>query len=483
MVPDTCSFAPEGVLSNACPSSEWERIQAYLNLASHTLPQEYQQAYSASTTPGALELSGKNSQRQLYVVQNDAFDPRMAPHIATTQQVAVTDALTTFGSLWYLGLNNVTAKSTHGSPLSDQSDAIHTLDGQSYQPLSVCVCEADVVRDDTDTRPVAFPLIPNANDVTSANANITLSNEFSVPAIIHPRLSRSEIANIPGNSSQYRLQWVELPQDSFNGSSIGAAILLPQPDPNSSSVTKWPQNIMLCNLAAGWGTTTLHMHTNFGNTGSVSSEITVNAQQPGHVLTNAVEAAVPQVSDREAKWIYPKYPQRPINITQEWAQYLNPIIQTANRSVFDLVMQHPFIEPGPASLRALDFSASITLINMLANGLSRIGFESTLQGSPKSKLSSEGTSWIDGNYWLSGKGNVFEVDPVQSKDWVKLHVNSTLQGYAYNTQTVPPRFAIAVLTIYCIIALTHWSYTGISGISLFPRLASHLRTRHTEFRN
>ena len=77
--------------------------------------------------------------------------------------------------------------------------------------------------------------------------------------------------------------------------------------------------------------------------------------------------------------------------------------------------------------------------------------------------SADGTSWIDGNYWLSGKGNMFEVDPTQSKDWLKFHVNSTLEGYAYNTETVAPRVAIGILTLYCIIALAHLFYSGISG--------------------
>ena len=103
------------------------------------------------------------------------------------------------------------------------------------------------------------------------------------------------------------------------------------------------------------------------------------------------------------------------------------------------------------------------LVWLMANGLARIGFESTLQGTPKSVKSVDGTSWIDGNYWVSGKGNMFEVDPTQSKDWLKFHVNSTLEGYAYNTETVAPRVAIGILTLYCMIALAHLFYSGISG--------------------
>ena len=126
-------------------------------------------------------------------------------------------------------------------------------------------------------------------------------------------------------------------------------------------------------------------------------------------------------------------------------------------------------------------SANEVLVSLMANGLARIGFETTLQGSLKSVKSVDGTSWIDGNHWVSGKGNMFEVHPAQSKDWLKFHVNSTLEGYAYNTETVAPRVAIAVMTLYCIIALAHLLYSGISGTSqLLPPQTPLPRFTHTD---
>lgn len=54
--------------------------------------------------------------------------------------------------------------------------------------------------------------------------------------------------------------------------------------------------------------------------------------------------------------------------------------------------------------------------------------------------------------------------PDHNKEWIKLHVSSSIEGYAYNTQTVAPRIAIAVLMTYCILALAHVFYSGITGI-------------------
>ena len=445
-------FAPEDVISNGCPSSEWEKIQEYLAVENQIISPQYQLTYDEGFNYLNTEVSGKSSQRQQYseaiVIDNDVFSA--IPYVSTTQQAAVADALTTTSSYWYLALYNVTAKRDHGSPLSEQSNSIHTLTGDNYQPFSLGACLPDSIRGDTDTRPLAIPLLPRANDPAAANGNITMENGHVRPAIVLPGLSRADITSNPGNSSQFQLQWIELPQPQFNGSSIGAIII----SPRSTSDSTASQNVVLCNLAAGWGTTTLQVQQFDGGVGSVSSQVHQEYSDPGHKV-GEFGALTPEDSGYMAYWWYTRYPQRPTNITQEWAQYLNPIVLSANRSVFDLIMQEalPFADPEASSLAAV--AANQVLVRLMANGLARIGFENTLQGSPKSVKSADGTSWIDGNYWLSGKGNMFEVDPTESKDWLKFHVNSTLQRYAYNTETVAPRVAISILTLYCIIALAH----------------------------
>ena len=178
----------------------------------------------------------------------------------------------------------------------------------------------------------------------------------------------------------------------------------------------------MCNLAAGWGTTALKTELDTTETG-VSSLIT-KYPVPG-LLVDLAAGIGPTTESLSAElyFSFPGYPQRFINITQEWAQYLNPMVESANRSVFDLIMQERSPVQGPQAIDAFNVFVAETLVLMVTNGLVRIGYESTLQGSPKSIL---GSPFIDGNYWLSGKGNVFTVDPVESKDWVKFHVNSTL---------------------------------------------------------
>ena len=59
---------------------------------------------------------------------------------------------------------------------------------------------------------------------------------------------------------------------------------------------------------------------------------------------------------------------------------------------------------------------------------------------------------------------MFNVNSTEKQNWVKLDVDSSLQGYSYNMQTVPPRIAVAILLIYCIIAVAHLLYTRINGM-------------------
>ena len=452
LVPDNCSVVPEQSLSNSCPSSEWELIREYLALGAQELPLKYQEIYNSEQRPAVLFPSGKSSQRQQYVGQSNNFDAHVAPWCSTTQMVAAADALTITSSLWSQSLWNITQSSNHGSPLSDQSDSTHSLDGDSFQGFTEGNCLSVAIQNTTDTNPMAFPFLNFANNPATPTINLTSSDNYTFPAIVHPSLSLTDVLASATHPFEYQLQWVDLPLPLFNGSSIGAIIVPPQAV-TSTSGEGGPHSLTLCNLAAGWGTTTLQKAR--GDTvgdSTVSSQVS-KSPPIDRDLTD-------ETSDDRLNFYTPGYPQRLINVTQEWAQYLDPVVESTNRSVFDLLMQEHYVLQGPSSIESFNCFAAQTLVLMVTNGLARIGYESTLQGSPKTI---PGTPYIDGSYWLSGKGNVFTVDPVESKDWVKFHVNSTLEGYAYNTQTLPPRLAIAVMTLYCIIALGHVVYSGITG--------------------
>ena len=194
--------------------------------------------------------------------------------------------------------------------------------------------------------------------------------------------------------------------------------------------------------------------------------LTVTFDEPHN--TTFVEASLvsePEnlASDSVLNYWRPWFPEKPIIVTEAWATYLNPLIPSLNTTAIDALMS---TSPDDRELTTLEkvLAARWVLAGLLANGLASIGATSRLQGDIKTISGSDDPVQLDAGYWFSGKGDMFRVDPEESKDWVKLRVDSTIEGYAYNIRGTSPKVAISFLLIYCIIALSHVLYAGISGM-------------------
>ena len=445
-------------VNDDCPSSEWEAIQTYMRHTNSDIPLVYQN-YVGPVSPIDVQVTGRQSIRRL-VIHDITYDPGIAAsyaqHVASgsSQQAAVADALSSTANLWSIALNNVTT-SGHGSVL-DQLDAVHSIKTGNSQPCTLVFCGHDTIQGRTDERPVAFPVLPGSDAQILDKAEFDNST-ISVYGLDFSGLSRSQILDTPGPLSENRLRWVELPQDPFNGTAIGAVILLPR---SSNNIT---QEILVCNIGAGWGAFTLNTSSFGGAAGRVQSEVSstngVNNEVAHTGPGDPSNAELSAVDVSYGYFNFPMFPERPITLTEDWAKYLNPSLSYANTTVFDTLMTSNLTEVD------ISISAEIVLTGLIANGLSRIGSRSQLQGDLKTIIEPDGSTGLDGNYWFSGKGNVFVVDPVESEDWVKLHVSSVFQGYAYNTHGLTPKLAIGFLIAYCLFALAHVLYAAVSGIS------------------
>ena len=468
LVPASCQVISSSPGDYRCPATGWQGIETYLSVAKNMEPYSYLQRYGVAGPP-AVEISGRSSLRSLHVQvegpSNFETDPAEDPQPmgAISQKSAVADALSTTARLWSVALQNVTT-SGHGSALN-QLDAIHSIENGYYQPYTLASCEFDVIQGPNDQRPVGFPPSPGTwtpnpkyNDSILYGIN---SDGFNISrdAVVFAGLTRSDILMTPGPPDETRLRWVELPQDGFNGSTIGAVVLLSRfPDEIS-------QELVMCTVSAGWGTSGLNVSTRLGVPNTVLSEPTLKDD-------NSYSSPVPEDPERKAAFFqglqaadsygfygYPFFPQRKVTVSEEWAEYLNPSIIGLNTTVFNHLMTLGSTVLNDAQI------ASIILTSLLANGLSNIGSDSHLQGDLKGIVNADGSIGIDGAYWFSGKGNVMTVDPVESKDWVKFHVDSTIEGYAYNIRGASPKVAICFLLLYCVVALTHTFYSIISGVS------------------
>ena len=377
------------------------------------MPEPYRHLYGFSYSPGFVEQSGKSALREMYIKEDAGYaSQNVWPGSSTTQQVAVSDAHLSAASLWWMALTNVTARHGHGNSLSDQSDASHFIQNGYFQPYVDSFCAPDIIEGKNDDRPLVFPNLLTANDDSQSDTTIQYYGERgleSVPAITKPGLNRSEILGTFEPSSQYRLTWIELVETQFNGSAIGAVIILPKATKNNT------QDILVCNLAAGWGESVLTLQT---SESSLAGRVRSSAKLPG-LQYGIVPIQVSNVPAEEANsdviFQYPWFPQVPINITTSWADTLSPRIAGTNDTVINRLMNDPMWPGDPKSYAHFILSA------LVANGLARTSFVSELQGDVKTFVGPTNDTELDGNYWLSGQGDVFTVNASQAQNWTKLY--------------------------------------------------------------
>ena len=472
-MPSSCLNASTlDVNNSACPSHGWTAIQDFLYTTYHSLDKEYLNMTGMLHLPDWQEVTSLSSQRRLRIAgrEDKAKDYGEIQVLATTQQAVVADALTETGNLWDWSMLNVSTGG-HGSVLQRQS-AIHAINGGYYQPYTSASCTSDVIRGPHDESAVVFQ-IPRGVD---PNLSPLQSNDSNF--VEYPGITKDQILDTPGSIEQHRLKWIQLPQDSFNGSAIGAVILLPR------SVADLTQELLICTLAAGWGSSLINTSTYAAGETFTTSVIDPSAVAHderffNQSLLSQTKQTIAETLAGEStlQYLQPLYPEKPVIVSEAWAKYLNPLIPALNRTVIDILMStnKPGGETQPLNQRSI---AMMALAGLLANGLATIGATATLQGDIKKIVKPDGSSEWDGDYWFSGKGDVFTVDPEESKDWVEFRVDSTIDGYAYNIRGAPPKVAIVFLLAYCIIALSHVVYAGISGnffLSL-PGTEVHLLT-------
>ena len=446
-----------------CPSGDWQAIQKSLYLTSGSIPKA-QKTYSGTPFPAEVEVTGKSSLRQISTIEGTILDNAVGSRpniifiafVASSEQLTVADALTTTGLLWNIAMANISTKG-HGSVLS-QLDAVHSITTGYYQPYSSVVCEYDAIRGPTDTDPVTFPAF-SAMGVQVDNA----ASQNSTPLddrLVFQNLTKADILNTTGGISEYRLRWVELP---FNNTAIGAVILTPRSPQNIT------QELLVCSIGAGWGSSTMNTSTSEGSAGPVLSQVDTQAvrkylrnySSPGQPWYLAHSNAEELNSIRERFYFSPIFPERSVTVTKDWADFLNPSIDHLNTTIFNSLMG---IDTGMRP----NHQAELILAEMMANGLARIGSTSQLQGTVKQVAEPDQSIGLDGNYWFAGKGNnVFQVDPGESatKDWIKFRVSTTVNGYAYNTHGTITRLAISLLLIYCLVTIAHFIYAGALAIS------------------
>ena len=428
--------------------------------------------------PDGVSLTGQGSFRTLSTRTRNSLGVvpvgyDLESSQSTTPQSVIADALQATADLYEIAVGDGTGERELVSRAQGR-DHYHTINEMYYQPYTSTSCGVDVIRSSADQLPVYFPIPPGsldpqmmANIASNSTAfkqiGITDDNKY-ISGIEYSGVSRSDLLNAAGNVSDYRLMWFELPQDLFKGSTIGASVLYPRYSTEAletyfpaSWFGEFSQPVLFCTLSAGWGTSSLNVSS--VSQEGVSSSVNLPQSDLDHPLYKGQDPS--KLGYPNGNMLdMPLFPQKPITVSTDWANYLNPFLPDFNTTVFNKLMNAPY------GLFAQPSSADVILSSLLANGLSRTSFWGQLQGTARSSYDPKSNqTFIDGAYWLSSKGDVFQVTGSESQNWTKLEVDSTVSGYSYSTRGTAAKLAIAFLLVYCILVVIHFAYAGISGIS------------------
>lgn len=356
-VPRHCGVLEAGSPSNECPSSEWNFIQTMMSLIHNAIPNGMRKESMilgvGSTCPSAIQLTGKSSIRQYLTISGvlaDKQDPEFFDAtitMSTTQQAVIADALTSVSALWNIIMTSAQIGKRHGASILDEQKTVHTISNDYYQPYSSAFCVRDAIQGPNDDRIMAFPILGTFDYdaepglLSSINANIS-----GLPAVEAPSIRRSQLLELPGMETDNRVKWVQLPESPLTGVSVGLIVLLPQNPSNSTKeTTETIQNntdIVVCNLAAGWGLSEMHVTNTRGGDSATSSLIKLGNlkrlfDRPSHPAMRLNDYQ--SYTDASVFFGPPMFPSIPVKIDVEWAEYLNPYVPSANTTVMDYLLK------------------------------------------------------------------------------------------------------------------------------------------------
>ena len=178
-------------------------------------------------------------------------------------------------------------------------DLVHIFAAGYYQPYTIVSCFSDIILETNLNEPLRFPQI--------SETELELRQDHAQLSITNP--TRNEILQVSGNQSEYRLQWVDLPQHPMRSPVLGAILLYPQDTGLKSSL-----NITTCTLGAGWGSSLASVSEAYSDNTFFTNLFDVPKSWPNTVeVVSNVKVTVQSLSNYANLSGY-AYPQRKITL-------------------------------------------------------------------------------------------------------------------------------------------------------------------------
>lgn len=221
-----------------------------------------------------------------------------------------------------------------------------------YQPYTAATCVSDVIKKSSGQEPLRFPRLSETESELSHDREIISVSD----------ITKGQAMQISGNISQYLVNWVDLPQNLSNGMP-GVVIIHPH-NPGQSLV-----NITACTLAAGWGTSEVSTH--FQDLEKMYSQM-IDIPSSWGIHDNVVDTygyvkrSWPDFGTRSNF----SYPQRRINISRKWAEFLDPTIilpdnsNSTSISLFLTELQSSPSEDDVARILSATFASGLSMVGL-----------------------------------------------------------------------------------------------------------------------
>ena len=167
------------------------------------------------------------------------------------------------------------------------------------------------------------------------------------------------------------------------------------------------------------------------------------------------------------------YPR--IFVDHEWAKYLNPVARSDNSTAFQnmLKIANLWGSDQADDYKDAQHKVESLLATVIANGLARRDYGRELAGSllgePNGLSDNEAilVEWAEQMMPSHGRpmgpgGNAFNITPSDQQNSTKFTMHTTANGYAYSSQGSAAQFAMFVLFLHALLAVSHWIYMSWS---------------------
>lgn len=189
-----------------------------------------------------------------------------------------------------------------------------------YQPYTAARCVLDVVENDSDDSPLRF------SRVSGSSSDIKKDWE----TVLIPGFTKAQIINDPsGDSSSFRVHWIDLPQNLFETGIPGAVIV------HSQGPKGPPYNMYQCTADAGWGSSALITQT---TTTGIQSRRLNSHREKSIVISDTYGYAYTSSPDFSNVSNLP-FPERRITVSMNWMNFVNPVVVLADNSTTTVISQ------------------------------------------------------------------------------------------------------------------------------------------------